>query len=218
MHTNICCWLKHSEETKRNISEAALSLRKNIWKLRGSPRDVHPQVLTSCLPLITAICTFFSDPSSSSNTSADHKAQFTANGQHPMKQRDFLFSLKNVTSNRVFLGIGFTWVRITSVNQFKFFNSWVQTKITIQRFFHFSTLYLFHRLEIFYKHKEFKNKQCVKFIEVPTDFFKTVFQSQFSQLALKMFFKKIISLLCARQALQKALHTLFPLIFITILR
>ena len=84
--------------------------------------------------------------------------------------------------------------------------------------FHFSTLYLFHRLEIFYKHKEFKNKQCVKFIEVPTDFFKTVFQSQFSQLALKMFFKKIISLLCARQALQKALHTLFPLIFITILR
>lgn len=33
--------------------------------------------LTSCFPLRTAMWTFFREPSSSSNTSADHRAQFT---------------------------------------------------------------------------------------------------------------------------------------------
>lgn len=114
----------------KNISESAFSHRKNIWKLRGNLfHNIYPQVLTSCLPLITAICTFFSDPSSSSNTSADHKAQLTwVHSFWPMyskrpasyEVKRCLFSLKNIMSKKVFLGICFTSVKI--INQLKFFN------------------------------------------------------------------------------------------------
>lgn len=47
-----------------------------------------------------------------------HFGQCRANGQHPKKQRDFLLSLKNTMSNNVVLGISFTSVKVTSVNQF----------------------------------------------------------------------------------------------------
>lgn len=46
---------------------------KSAWSLTKCSLLVP----TSCFPRITAMCTFFREPSSSSNTSADHKAQFT---------------------------------------------------------------------------------------------------------------------------------------------